>query len=364
MHTDPAAPFARPTVAPRDFLIWSAIAHAVSFVLRTSYLWLDDLVRAKSGTLGPRIIEEGSSAVGAYLLSWFVFVAWRAAPLRSPHFLTRFPGYLAFGLLISVAHTSFMWLSRALLFPLFDLGAYDYGRMPLRYLMEAPGALLGFATMLGALALADEIIYRRREETTRLELERGLAQSQLRSLRLQLQPHFLFNALNTISAQLHENPALADRLIGRLADLLRVSLRTTDELAAPLREELALLECYADLMRARFGARLHLSIHAPEQVLDVRVPPLLPQPLVENAVRHGVEPALDGGSIRIEAVARLGQAVLTVHNTVGEEPSVPGNGMALLNVRERLRLLHDVGGQCDTWQDEQGFHARITVPLT
>ena len=65
MHTDPAAPFARPTVAPRDFLIWSAIAHAVSFVLRTSYLWLDDLVRAKIGTLGPRIIEEGGTT-----LSW------------------------------------------------------------------------------------------------------------------------------------------------------------------------------------------------------------------------------------------------------------------------------------------------------
>jgi two-component system, LytTR family, sensor histidine kinase AlgZ len=88
------------------------------------------------------------------------------------------------------------------------------------------------------------------------------------------------------------------------------------------------------------------------------------QPLVENAVRHGVEPALEGGRIHIEAVARRGQAVLTVHNTVGDEPSQPGNGMALQNVRERLRLLHDVGGQCDTWRDEQGFHARITVPLT
>jgi two-component system, LytTR family, sensor histidine kinase AlgZ len=95
-----------------------------------------------------------------------------------------------------------------------------------------------------------------------------------------------------------------------------------------------------------------------------RVPPLVLQPLVENAVRHGVEPSLEGGRIFIEAVARRGQAVLTVHNTVSDEPSQPGNGMALLNVRERLRLLHDVGGQCDTWRDVQGFHVRLTVPLT
>jgi two-component system, LytTR family, sensor histidine kinase AlgZ len=88
------------------------------------------------------------------------------------------------------------------------------------------------------------------------------------------------------------------------------------------------------------------------------------QPLVENAVRHGVEPSAAGAQVWIDGVVRRGQAVLTVRNTVGEEPSVPGHGMALHNVRERLRLLHDVAGQCDAWREGNEFHARVTVPLS
>jgi two-component system sensor histidine kinase AlgZ len=87
------------------------------------------------------------------------------------------------------------------------------------------------------------------------------------------------------------------------------------------------------------------------------------QPLVENAVRHGVEPSLTGGRIHIEGVSRRGQVVLTVRNSVGELPSRPGHGMALHNVRERLRLLHDVAAQCDVWREDGQFHARITLPL-
>ena len=94
-----------------------------------------------------------------------------------------------------------------------------------------------------------------------------------------------------------------------------------------------------------------------------RVPPLVLQPLVENAVRHGIEPSVQGGEIWVHAQARRGQAVVMVSNTLPDAPSVPGHGMALLNVRERLRLLHDVAGQCEAGREGGLFRARIVVPL-
>lgn len=366
MRPPPAAADAPTTITPREFIVWSAIAHAAFFVLRFTYMWLDDVVREESGTFLPRFVEEASGSVGSYLLSWFVYLAWRAAPLRAPHLWTRLPAYLGLGLVLSAANTSFMWGTRTLLFPPLGLGAYDYGRMPLRYLMEAPGALLGFATMLAALALADEILRRRHQETTRLELERALAESQLRSLRLQLQPHFLFNALNTISEQLHEDPAAADRLIGRLSELLRASLRSADGSAVPLRDELALLDAYADLMRARFGARLTITVDAPQELTDALVPPVLLQPLVENAVRHGgLERA---GTARVTVTVRRDDAQLTlrVHDdgpgiADGRDPLTAGTGLS--TTARRLALMHGEAARIEAANAaEGGFAVTITLP--
>lgn len=188
------------------------------------------------------------------------------------------------------------------------------------------------------------------------------ASARLAELQSRIRPHFLFNALNTAVALVRVDPAQAESVLEDLAELFRVALAETGA-AVALADEIDLARRYLAIEQVRYGPRLQLSWDIDPRVATARVPPLVLQPLVENAVRHGVEPAMGGGRVHIEAQARLGQAVLTVHNTVGDEPSVPGNGMALHNVRERLRLLHDVAGQIDTWQDAQGFHARIIVPL-
>jgi two-component system sensor histidine kinase AlgZ len=188
------------------------------------------------------------------------------------------------------------------------------------------------------------------------------ASARLAELQSRIRPHFLFNALNTALALVRVDPAKAERVLEDLSALFRVALADVGA-AVPLDEEIALAQAYLAIEQVRFGARLRVEWDIDPAAGRALVPPLVLQPLVENAVRHGVEPAVDGGRIWVRASARRGQATITVSNTVPDAPSAPGHGMALHNVRERLRLLHDVAAQCDVWRDGAVFHARIVLPL-
>ncbi len=355
-------------ITPREFIIASVSVHVLFFLLRFTYMWLDDVVRNVSNTFLPTLVEEGSGALGSVLLSIFVYMAWRRAPLRGDAAWRLAPGYLVLGVLLSIANTSFMWGSRSVAFPLLGLGDYDYGRMPLRYLMELPISLIGFATALTMIALTDEVRARRARLTQQLELERALAESQLRALRLQIQPHFLFNALNTISSQLHEDPVVADRLIGHLSDLLRASLRSTNGAEVPLRDELALLDDYAALMHARFGDRLDLDVESDSSLAEVLVPPVLLQPLVENAIRHGALERQGLARICVRITRSAGSLTLEVHDdgpgvVDGRDPLVTGTGLSTTS--RRLLLLHGNAAHIQAGNDPSGgFLVRIALPIS
>ena len=193
------------------------------------------------------------------------------------------------------------------------------------------------------------------------------ASARLAELQSRIQPHFLFNALNTALALVRADPGRAESVLEDLAQLFRVALADNGA-SVPLEEEIDLARRYLAIEQVRYGPRLQVrwQIGTDPRVAAARVPPLVLQPLVENAVRHGIEPALDGGRITVNASVQRGQVVVVVSNTVGGEPGTPGHGMALHNVRERLRLLHDVAAQCDVWQEPTSdglvFHARIVLP--
>jgi LytS/YehU family sensor histidine kinase len=167
-----------------------------------------------------------------------------------------------------------------------------------------------------------------------------LAEARLLALTMQLQPHFLFNTLNAISALIHEDPDAADRMLARLGDLLRMTLLGGEQAEVPLRQELELLQRYLAIEEVRFADRLRVHVDIAPQALDARVPSLLLQPLVENAIRHGI--ARQGGLGRLDVSGRIEESRLRlVVRNDGPTLQLPiREGIGLRNTRARLEELY------------------------
>ncbi len=188
------------------------------------------------------------------------------------------------------------------------------------------------------------------------------AKARLAELQSRIRPHFLFNALNSALALVQIDTERAERVLEDLSELFRTALVETGS-AVTLDDEIDLAQRYLAIEKVRFAERIEVLWDLDPAADLAMVPPLVLQPLVENAVRHGVEPDSRGGRITVRTRARRGVVEIEVINTLPEEPSQPGSGMALGNVRERLRLLHDLAASLDTGVQDGRYHARITVPL-
>ncbi len=179
----------------------------------------------------------------------------------------------------------------------------------------------------------------RERERRASRLEAQLAEARLTALRAQLQPHFLFNALNSVSVLMHEDVEAADRVLVQLSGLLRRALESSAEPEVPLREELAFLEAYLAIEQVRFEDRLSCRVDVAPDVLDERVPSLILQPLVENAVRHGLGASPAPCRIEIASERRNGSLHLSVRDDgPGLSPGA-AEGVGLSNTRSRLELL-------------------------
>lgn len=188
-----------------------------------------------------------------------------------------------------------------------------------------------------------EEIERRRFENQRLKHLQ--VETELKALRARLDPHFLFNALNTLLALVRKRPEEAEQVILKMAALYRRVLDLPERDTTTLNEELTLVRAYLDIEKARLGERLNYDITCEPDALDCALPPLILQPLVENAVRHGIDPLPEGGSIKLTAVRQDGLLRVAVADSgAGFSAEEKGTGIGLGSVIERMRLRHGTRG--------------------
>lgn len=203
----------------------------------------------------------------------------------------------------------------------------------------------------------------RRAETEALQHQILSREAELRALRAQIQPHFLFNSLNSINALIGSRPEEARRVCVLLADFLRRTLMVGVRERVPLAEELNLVQDLLAIEKVRFGDRLRFESEVEEAAREWLVPPLVLQPLIENAVTHGIAQCLDGGTVRLQARRRGDRLLLSIDNPRDPEaPRRPGTGIGLENVRRRLQTLYGRDAQMRARSEAASFQVELELP--
>ena len=227
-------------------------------------------------------------------------------------------------------------------------------------LASAPWLASGLAGALFSGLVMAAMVLRARGQTP------AAMTARLEELQSRIRPHFLFNTLNSAIALVREEPAKAETMLEDLSELFRQALADPGE-SGTLADEIALAERYLAIEQVRFGDRLRIRWDLDAAASNARLPPLLLQPLVENAIKHGVEPSPEGARLRIRTERRGSMVVIEVVNSLpplrwADEPLPRGHGIALANVRDRLRLLHDMQMQFSAGMDQKNYRVRIAIP--
>jgi two-component system, LytTR family, sensor histidine kinase AlgZ len=214
--------------------------------------------------------------------------------------------------------------------------------------------------LTGALLAALVFQNERWRERARLP---AAAAARLADLQTRIRPHFLFNTLNTAIALVQLDPKRAEEVLEDLSDLFRAALGALDQ-ATTLGAEIELSRRYLAIEQLRFGRRLDVEWDLDPNASGAGLPPLALQPLIENAVRHGIEPADKGGTIEIRTRRRRDRVLISVTNTVAAGPSKAGHGIGIASVRERLRLMHDLDADFRSGLTEDGrYRVSIGIPV-
>ncbi len=235
-------------------------------------------------------------------------------------------------------------------------GVYGCGLLVwVGFVSNAPWMASALSGMLIASGLVAVLVWRAQQRMP------ASAAARLAELQSRIRPHFLFNTLNSAIALVREEPAKAEMLLEDLSELFRSALVDQGD-AVTLKQEIELAQRYLAIEEVRFGQRLRVSWAIDAASLKAKLPPLILQPLVENAVKHGVEPSAAGADVKISTQRRAGVIVIKITNTAPGGQGLAGHGVALQNVQDRLRLLHDLHAsfRC-TWVDGI-YQVRMEIP--
>lgn len=325
----------------------------------------------------PQDIEVGSLLL-LNTVYWFVPAAFtlpifylaRRFRLDSRRWIQALVVHLVVAGLFSVIHLGCMLLVRAALWP----SAGKPSTVPWalfaqrQYLMQLDWLLMTYSAIIG---LSYALDYRRESQARAVraaQLETRLVEAQLKTLQAELHPHFLFNTLHAISTLVHTSPDSADRMISRLSDLLRLTFDGTGTPSVSLQEELEFLQKYLEIEQIRFQDRLSVIYDVEAETLDAEVPRLILQPLVENAIKHGVSPRSGRGLIQISARVRERALWIEVRDNGlglnGQPRSRLQSGLGLSNTRARLECLYGAAHRLEFSEIPEGLAVEMQIPLT
>ncbi|MEW6217958.1 MAG: histidine kinase [Thermodesulfobacteriota bacterium] len=231
------------------------------------------------------------------------------------------------------------------------------------------GASVGFGAAISTVFISRKRLAAARsqaqeERLCRLAREKGLAEMRLVLLQAQIEPHFLFNTLATVDSLLEENPSQARALLQELVTFLRLTMQALRSPDSTVGQELDLVASFLAIFRQRLPDRLRVAIEAPPGLRSRPLPPLLIQPLVENAIRHGIEPAKAGGEVLVRVSESGARLIIEVADTgAGMGQGLPGSGVGLANVRERLAALHGNAASLSLFENRPcGVRAVLEIP--
>lgn len=268
---------------------------------------------------------------------------------------------VAFTLLITLALCGvFRWLVQYIYFSNQDYLNFLEASMPVRFVFAL--MMMAFVNILSMAAnsMQEQSSQKQREtETKQLAKE-----AELIKLRQQLQPHFLFNSLNSISALVGSQPEEARKMIYQLSDFLRGTLKKDEQQTVPLHEELQHLSLYLEIEKVRFGHRLNIDLSCDESTKQAKIPPLLLQPIVENAIKFGLYGTIDEITVGIKAQLENSNLIVEVKNPFDEQTqnSKKGTGFGLTSVQRRLFLLYSRNDLIATEKQEHVFVTRLKIP--
>ncbi|MES1261656.1 MAG: histidine kinase [Acidobacteriota bacterium] len=314
------------------------------------------LVAHLSGRM--RYMEAALVMAPATLVFAFVclspFYVCRSLPLRSAPPFKLMLNHLAAALLLSGGVMLIARFTASMLAPSFP-------GIERRFLNALP-VLSVIVLLIYEMAIA--LHYAALELETSRRAEILARESQLKALKAQVNPHFLFNSLNSISALTAINPAEAREMCIRLADFLRTSLRLGERMTIPLAEELALTKMYLDVEQVRFGGKLRVVQDVSPACANCSVPALVIQPLVENAVKHGIAMMDEGGEITMSVRRDQDWLRFTIANPFDPDaPSAGRNGIGLRNIRERLEAFYGTAARLDIQVEERLYQVTLTLPV-
>jgi two-component system, LytTR family, sensor kinase len=366
----------------RSWIVWALSFGVWSFIALAYTVTIYELYRSTGTpmTFGSVLALQCSQVFGYALLTPFVFAFANRYPVRRSNWVRRSLLLLAGGAVFNVAHVamrgmtpyafwdprlhhwvSAIWDSEA---HTFHIQWYMYQRLFLSNVVDDV-----VTTYLAIVLVAHVASYyqkMRERELRTSQLQAQLEKARLQALKSQLQPHFLFNTLNSISALMLTDVEAADRMITRLGDLLRLSLETAGTQMTTLSRELEFVNCYIAIEKVRFEERLNVIIDVAPETLDASVPHLLLQPLVDNAIKHGISKLVSGGEIRISATQDEADLHLEVKdNGPGfRDASHASSGLGLRITRERLETIYGQDQSVELLAPpEGGITARVCIPL-